>query len=408
MSNDEIRNADNTNKAKNSKWEGPELEKNKWEGPEPSKSEDGIPKRNAVGGNPPLVSNQKSGNKALPIIIAVIAAAFWGLVVIVIAGIIFGKSHNRSVNPTVASTSETEDNYNSDEDTEEQEYTEDTEETFENESGETEESEESDTGNSGTGRIIQLDEDPVPNPLSGFNSVSSTSDAFHGYGFVYDGDVLTYNDNDFTSRFGIDVSHYQGKIDWHKVREAGVTFAFIRLGYRGYGEEGNISLDDQFEYNLKNALAEGIDIGVYFFSQALNEDEAREEAEFVISTLERCGLDNQCGVTLPVAYDLITATDMGGRTDDLTLNQYASNAQAFCRTMSQASYQTTIAFNEDQRSDFGNELDSLSLYSFWYGNYNITDEVVPPFTFDFMQFSNKGKIPGIDTPVDLDIQILRR
>ncbi len=419
MSNDEIRNTDNTNKAKSSKWEGPEPEKNKWEGPEPeknkwegpepSKSEAGIPKRNATGGNSPVVSNKKSGNKVLPVIIAVIATAFWGLVVIVIASFIWGKLHDSSVNTTVASdyTSSNDDNYNSDEDTEERE------ETIENESGESEESEsgeseESDSGNSGTGHIIQLDEDPVPNPLSGFNSVSSTSDAFHGYGFAYDGDVLTYNDNDFTSRFGIDVSHYQGKIDWHKVREAGVTFAFIRLGYRGYGEEGNIGLDDQFEYNLENAMAEGIDVGVYFFSQALNEDEAREEADFVISTLESYGFDDQTGIKLPVAYDLITATDMGGRTNGLTLEQYASNAQAFCRTMSQASYQTTIAFNEDQRSDFGNELDSLSLYSFWYGNYNITDQVVPPFTFDFMQFSNKGKIPGIDTPVDLDIQILRR
>ncbi|MCR4945192.1 MAG: hypothetical protein K5986_12325 [Clostridium sp.] len=411
MSNDEIRNTDNTNKAKSSKWEGPEPEKNQWEGPEPSKSENRIPKRNDTArGNSPLVSQQKAGNKALPIIIAVIAAAFWGLVVIVIAGIIFWKSHNSSVSTTAASVpaSETADDYSSDEDTEDTEDSEeqeDNEDTFENESGATEEN---DTGKSGTGHKIILNEDPIDNPFSGFSSVSTTSDAFHGYGFVYDGDVLTYNDNNFTSRLGIDVSSYQGTIDWHKVREAGVKFAFIRLGYRGYGEEGNISLDKQFEYNLENALAEGIDVGVYFFSQALDEDEAREEAEFVISTLKEYGLDNETGIKLPVAYDLITATDMGGRTNDLTLEEYAGNAQAFCRTMSQASYQTTIAFNEDQWPDLKNELGSLSLYSFWYGNYNITDQVMPPFTYDFLQFSNKGKVPGIDTDVDMDIQILKR
>ena len=99
--------------------------------------------------------------------------------------------------------------------------------------------------------------------------------------------------------FGIDVSTYQKDIDWAKLKAAGVHFAIIRVGYRGYGKSGNIKLDDCFEKNIKGALANDIAVGVYFYSQALNEQEAIEEANFVLQHI----LPYKNRITLPVVFD---------------------------------------------------------------------------------------------------------
>ena len=84
-----------------------------------------------------------------------------------------------------------------------------------------------------------------------------------------------YEDEKYISKIGIDVSSYQGDIDWKKVKESGIDFAIIRIGYRGYGNEGNIVLDPKFESNYKKAKKEGIDVGIYFFSQAINIEEIK-------------------------------------------------------------------------------------------------------------------------------------
>ena len=99
--------------------------------------------------------------------------------------------------------------------------------------------------------------------------------------------------------FGIDVSTHQKKIDWAKVKNAGVKFAMIRVGYRGYGKSGNIKLDDQFENNVKGAISVDIPFGIYFYSQALNEKEAIEEANFVLAHI----LPYKNHITLPVVFD---------------------------------------------------------------------------------------------------------
>ena len=138
-----------------------------------------------------------------------------------------------------------------------------------------------------------------------------SSNEYDNGSFTRDGQILSYEDDGYTSRFGVDVSRHQGAIDWKKAREAGVTFAFIRIGYRGYGKEGTLNLDQRFEENIVNAQKEGIDVGVYFFSQAINEEEAREEAEFVLDALE--GYELQ----LPVVYDPESILDAKARTDDV-------------------------------------------------------------------------------------------
>jgi GH25 family lysozyme M1 (1,4-beta-N-acetylmuramidase) len=113
--------------------------------------------------------------------------------------------------------------------------------------------------------------------------------------FVQAGGFLTYA-GDGPSYIGVDVSSYQGQIDWEAVRAAGVEFAIIRVGYRGY-TEGELYEDTCFRQNMEDALAAGLEVGAYFFSQAVTEDEAREEAAFVLELLE--GYD----LAYPVVFD---------------------------------------------------------------------------------------------------------
>ncbi len=103
--------------------------------------------------------------------------------------------------------------------------------------------------------------------------------------FLHNGNGMSYGGEDYSYRLGIDVSHYQGDIDWEKVKASGIEFVFVRLGYRGYGEDGTLKLDTNFEKNIQGARAAGLDVGVYFFAQAVNEKEAIEEAEFVLENL---------------------------------------------------------------------------------------------------------------------------
>jgi len=100
--------------------------------------------------------------------------------------------------------------------------------------------------------------------------------------FVKNENKISYEDKKYTSRLGVDVSVFQGDIDWEQVKAAGYEFAILRIGYRGYGEEGTLNADEKFEQNMENARRAGIDVGVYFFSQAVNEEEAKEEAARII------------------------------------------------------------------------------------------------------------------------------
>lgn len=93
--------------------------------------------------------------------------------------------------------------------------------------------------------------------------------------FVKNEIKISYEDKKYTSRLGVDVSVFQGDIDWEQVKAAGYEFAILRIGYRGYGEEGTLNADEKFEQNMENARRAGIDVGVYFFSQAVNEEEAK-------------------------------------------------------------------------------------------------------------------------------------
>lgn len=217
--------------------------------------------------------------------------------------------------------------------------------------------------------------------------------------FVHEDDRLTYEDAAYASRIGIDISKYQGEIDWEKVKADGITFVFIRIGCRGYGTAGNLMEDPMFADNLRGAQEQGIDVGVYFFAQAINEAEAREEAEFVI------GLLNGAELQLPVVYDPETIKNDTARTDDVSGEQFTANTIAFCETIAEAGYQPMIYSNMVWEA-FQFDLRKLTQYPIWYADYEMLPQT--PYWFTFWQYSEEGHVDGITGTVDMNIQLLSK
>ena len=217
--------------------------------------------------------------------------------------------------------------------------------------------------------------------------------------FVRYGDRLRYEDDVYHSRRGIDVSHHQGHIDWDRVKAAGYDFAFIRLGYRGYGQAGSLNLDKSFDTNIRNAHEAGLDVGVYIFSQAINEDEAAEEAEFVLKHLEGYSLE------LPVVYDPESILDAEARTDDVTGEQFTKNTMLFCKMIADAGYVPMIYSNMLWEA-FQFDMTVVSEYPVWYADYEPLPQT--PYDFNFWQYSNTGHVDGVSGEVDLNIQIYRK
>ncbi|MFR5875215.1 MAG: glycoside hydrolase family 25 protein [Eubacterium sp.] len=192
--------------------------------------------------------------------------------------------------------------------------------------------------------------------------------------------------------YGIDVSHYNGKIDWDTVAE-NVDFAFIRVGYRGYSN-GSVNIDKKAKYNLKNANKSGVPVGVYFYSQATNDEEAIEEAEFVLDKIK--GYD----VTLPVVIDFEYAYSNGkitGRLHDADLNKKdrTSLINAFCKTVKSAGYTPAMYASTYIYESHINVDDLDKDIVIWVADYN--ESITYDGEFDIWQYSEKGKCEGIDS-----------
>lgn len=210
-------------------------------------------------------------------------------------------------------------------------------------------------------------------------------------GIIYEGD------SNYAIRKGIDVSYHQGDIDWKKVKDAGYDFAFIRIAYRGYGEDGQLNADRMALANIEEAQATGMDVGVYVFSQAVNEEEAEEEAGFVLDQLQGRTLE------LPIVYDSELIRDDEARTDSVTGEQFTANTIAFCERIKEAGYQPMIYSNMVWEADLY-DLGKLQSYPIWYADY----EQIPqtPYAFRFWQYSEKGTVDGISGDVDLDVEFI--
>lgn len=197
------------------------------------------------------------------------------------------------------------------------------------------------------------------------------------------------------TRLGVDVSSYQGDIDWEKVAASGVTFAIVRVGYRGYGAEGTLNEDKNYLANVTGAKAAGLTVGAYFFSQALTEDEAREEADFLLSRIDGLGVDG------PVVFDWERVSSASSsRTRNLGRSALTACSLAFCREVEAAGYTPVVYFYQNLAYS-GYDLTQIAAYDWWLAEYDPT----PKFYYDFglWQYSDSGAVPGIEGKVDMDL-----
>jgi GH25 family lysozyme M1 (1,4-beta-N-acetylmuramidase) len=209
-----------------------------------------------------------------------------------------------------------------------------------------------------------------------------------GSGFV------KYVGNDgLESKIGIDVSEYQGVIDWEKVKGAGVEFAIIRAGYRTYGG-GVITLDNSLITNIDGANAAGIDVGVYFFSQAITTEEAIEEADAILNAV--AGRK----ITYTIVFDWEIIYDDTARTDKMTVEGLADCCVAFCERVKSAGY-TPMVYQNASTSTHKLDLPRIKDYDFWLAEY--TDFPTFYYEYDMWQYTSEGKVPGIEGNVDMNI-----
>jgi len=207
------------------------------------------------------------------------------------------------------------------------------------------------------------------------------------------GEFQYLTDGQVISHKGIDVSSHQGNIDWNLVAQDGVEFAIIRVGYRGYGSEGRLVVDEKFEDNIKGAKAAGIKVGVYFFSQAINETELLEEANLVLEQIAPYSIE------CPVVYD-VEKTSAAGRMNAISVEDRTHLTQLFCQTIENSGYKPMIYHNTEMGALLIN-IAKLENYDKWYASYS--DQMFYPYEYKIWQYSDKGKIQGISTDVDLNI-----
>ncbi len=211
---------------------------------------------------------------------------------------------------------------------------------------------------------------------------------------VEDGYFKYYMENDeVNSSVGIDVSKYQGAIDWAQVKASGVDFAFVRVGYRGYGN-GKIVLDDTFDYNVAEALKNDLNVGVYFFSQAMTYEEGVEEAQFVLNNVKAYNIN------LPIVLDTEDAMDEDARTANLTPEERTQACIGFMDTIRAAGYETMLYANLRWIA-LDLDISQLHGYDIWFAQY--ASEPQLPYNFKIWQYSQEGTVPGISQPVDLNI-----
>lgn len=215
----------------------------------------------------------------------------------------------------------------------------------------------------------------------------------------YDGEVQ-YEDDTIIVKRGVDVSKFQGDINWNKVKADNVDFAIIRCGFRGY-ETGKIVEDETFEENIKKCNDIGLDVGCYFFTEAINEAEAIEEAEFVLDLLE----EYEAKLQLPIVIDVEqSANTSKSRTKDLTPEDRTKIVIAFCERVKEAGYEPMIYGNLKSHMRM-TDIYQLEEYSKWFAYYRTPLRY--PYKFDIWQFTSTGSVDGIKGDADINLMFIK-
>lgn len=221
-------------------------------------------------------------------------------------------------------------------------------------------------------------------PVSNFSSAD----------FYSDGDYVEYSGSAYETLEGIDVSEHQGDIDWQAVHDSGVDFAIIRAGYRGYSE-GKLYTDANFEKNVQGALAAGLKVGIYFFSQAVSVNEAEEEAQYLLTVI------NGYDVSLPVYFDWeYVSSESGTRTENVSGEMITDCCLAFCKLVGNAGYEPGVYFYRSL-GYYDYALDKLTGLVFWVGAPGDSPDFY--YAHRMWQYSFTGKVSGIEGETDLNL-----
>ena len=210
-------------------------------------------------------------------------------------------------------------------------------------------------------------------------------------------EIVDENGVRYERRLGVDLSEHQSSIDWAALAADGIEFAILRAGYRGYGQEGSLNEDACFADNLRGAAEQGVEIGIYFFSQATNTAEAEEEADFLIGLLRSYAPTN---LTLPVFYDWEHIDYAYARTDDVTDETVTDCTVAFCERLRAAGYEAgvyTFRFFAYHSYD----LSRIKEYPLWIGAVGKNPDYY--YAFDIWQRSTAGRLDGIEGKVDINV-----
>ena len=204
------------------------------------------------------------------------------------------------------------------------------------------------------------------------------------YQFASDGSLVTG-----TGTLGIDVSKWNGNIDWNAVKNSGVSYVIIRCGYRG-SSAGALIVDSKFKENIKGATAAGLKVGVYFFTQAIDKNEALEEASMVLELIK------DYKISYPVFLDVEPG---GGRADSLNVATRTEICKTFCETIKQYGYTPGIYANKTWL-ETKLDMNVLNAYKVWLAQY--ASEPTYQGRYDMWQYKDTGKIGGITGSVDLN------
>ena len=214
---------------------------------------------------------------------------------------------------------------------------------------------------------------------------------------VSDNGMMEYvGDSDVKVAHVIDVSKHQGVVDWQAVADAGVEYAMIRVGFRGYGS-GALVTDDYFEDNIRGALKAGIKVGVYFYTQAIDADEGREEAEFVIDAISPYKIE------LPVAIDVERPDDSTARGNQITREVRTEAVKTFCECIEEAGYEPMIYGGTNTFAEML-DIKEVYMYPVWYAFYN--NYMYYPYPVRMWQYSTDGAVPGIKVNVDMNVWMI--
>ena len=195
---------------------------------------------------------------------------------------------------------------------------------------------------------------------------------------------------------GIDVSHYNGNIDWNQVKNSDVKFAFVRCGYRGYSQRGGFAKDKSFEKNMDGALSIGLDVGVYFVTQAITIEEAIEEADWTLNLVKN----------YDVKYPIVIDTEQANpneRSKDLTKSERTAIIKAYCDRIEEKGYKSMIYSGKYWFKDKLN-MSELEGYDIWVAEYTHNQDGQTSFQHDYAiwQYSDRGSVPGINGIVDVN------